>query len=86
MLGQFANPFLAVHRQEDRRHQRDQRLVGTDIRGCLLAPNMLLTRRQRQHKSAIAVVIDRLPHEPPRHLPQVRFLRRYYSAERPAVA
>ena len=46
VLGEFANAFLAVDRQEDGRHQRDQCLIGADVRGRLFAADVLLAGGQ----------------------------------------
>ena len=42
LLGQFAQPFLAVNGQEDRDHHGDERLVGADVRSRFFAADVLL--------------------------------------------
>ena len=86
VLGQFAHALFAVNRQKDRRHQRHQRLIGADVRGRLLAADVLLPRSQRQNKSAIPCPIDRLPGQPSRHLAHILLLGRDHAAERTAIA
>ena len=71
---------------KDRRHQRDERLVGADVRGRLFAADVLLARGQRQNKAAIPCPVDRLPGEPARHLAHELFLGRDDAAERAAIA
>ena len=75
LLRQLAQANLAVHRHENIHHERNQRLVGADIRGCFFAANMLFARCQGQNKSAPALLIGRLAHQPAGHLPH-KFLAR----------
>src|SRR3954462_1124710 len=42
--------------------------AGADIRRRLLAADMLLARRKREHEAALALGVDRLTRETPRHL------------------
>jgi hypothetical protein len=60
LLRQFPQADLAVHRHENIHHERDQRLVGTDIRSRFLAPDVLLSRSQRQNEPALAILVDGL--------------------------
>ncbi len=80
LLGQFLQPDFAVDRHEDVDHQRDQRLIGADIRSRLLAADVLLARRQRQHESAPALLVDGLADQPPGHLPHIFFARGDHAA------
>ena len=57
--------------QVDQPGDRQERLVGRDVRGRLLAPDVLLARLQRQHEAAPAVVIVGLADDPPRQLADV---------------
>ena len=66
---QLRQPVAAQQRHVDRKRQRTQPGIGADVAGRLLAPDMLLAGRQRQHEPALAVGIHRLPAQPPRHLP-----------------
>src|SRR5262249_9277246 len=47
--GEFSQPFAAVDGHVDRGHSGDQRLVGTDVRGGLLAANVLLASGKGEH-------------------------------------
>ena len=86
MFGQLTQPLLAIHRQKDRRDQCNQRLIGTDVRGRLLPPNMLLTRGERQHITPLAIGVLGLANQTPRHLAHELFLARDDSTVRPAKA
>ena len=57
-----------------REGQRAEAGIGADVGGRLVAADMLLARRKRQHVAAPAVGVDRLAAEAARHLPQ-EFLR-----------
>src|SRR5438477_12188661 len=52
-------PYTATsHRlQIDRRRQRDQSFIRANVRRRFLAANVLLARRQRQHKTAPALLV-----------------------------
>ena len=84
LLGQLFQSNFAVDRHENVDHQRDQRLVGADIRSRLLAPDVLLARSQSEHESAPALLVDRLAHQPSRHLPHKFFPRGNHAAVRTA--
>src|SRR5206468_3044227 len=59
---------LATHVGEvDRSGDRHQRVIGRDVRGGVLAPDVLLAGLQRQHIAAPAVGVDRRPDQPPGH-------------------
>ena len=51
---------FAQRRQMDREGQRAESGVGADVARRLLAPDMLLAGRERQHPAALAVGVDRL--------------------------
>src|SRR5204862_1941261 len=53
-----AQARFAEQRQVDRKRKRAEAGVGADIRGRLLAPNVLLARRESEHKAALALGID----------------------------
>ena len=80
------HPFRAVDGHEDGRHQRDQRLVGADVRGGLLAADVLLARGEREHEAALAVAVDGLADEASGHLAHELFFRRDHAAVGAAVA
>ena len=48
--------------------QRAKAGIGADIRGRLVATNMLFARRERQHEPAITVGVNGLAAQAPRHL------------------
>ena len=53
----------------DREGERAKAGIGADVARRLLAPNVLLAGRQRQHEAAAALGVDRFAGEPSRHLP-----------------
>src|SRR3546814_19477784 len=65
---QVAQPRLAEQGHVDREGERAQAAVGADVARGLFAPDMLLARRERQHEATLAVGIDGLAAQPPRHL------------------
>ena len=67
-----------------RRPERVQRLRRADVRGRLLAADVLLARLQRQHEAAPAVDVARLARDPPGHPPQVLLARREEAERRAA--
>ena len=71
-LGQFAQALRAHHRQVNRYRQRAQGMVGADVGGGALAPDMLLAGRQRQAERAPPVAVAGLAHQSSRHLTHVR--------------
>ncbi len=79
--GERAQPRLAQQGHVDREGQRAEPRVGADVRRRLLAADMLLARRQRQHEAALAFGIDRLAAEAPRHLADILLL----AAEQPDI-
>ena len=68
--GELAHAFFAVDDQKDRGHERDQRLVGADIRGSLLPPDVLLAGGEGEHKTPAPVLVDGLAHQSAGHLPR----------------
>src|SRR6266446_462697 len=85
LLRHLAQAFLAEKRQVDGGRQRAKRLVRANVRGGFLTANVLLARRQRQHKTAPAVRICRLARKPPGHLAHKLVSRSDYSGKRPAI-
>ncbi len=65
--------------------KRVERLVGADVGGGFLAADMLLARRQRQHKATPSSRVRRLSCEPPWHLPNEFFARCDYPDVRAAI-
>ena len=74
---QLAQPPPPHHREIHRGRERTQRMVGADVGGRALAPDMLLARGQRQAPRAPSEAIVRLAHQPPGHLAQMRRPRRH---------
>ncbi len=68
----------------DRERQRAEAGIGADVARRLLAANMLLARRQRQHEAAPPLGVDRLAGEPSRHLAHVLGARREQADVRAA--
>src|SRR5579864_6298558 len=82
LLGKLLQTDLAIHSHEDVHHERDQCLIGTDIRGGFLTPDMLLAGGQSEHESSLALLVDRLPDKAARHLTHILLARGDYSAVR----
>src|SRR5450432_2744386 len=60
LLRQFSQPNTPVNSHKNIRHQRDERLVRTNIRRRLLWPDVLLPRGQGQYKTAVPVLVGGL--------------------------
>ena len=69
--GETLQSRLAEQAHMDRERQRAQAGIGADVARRLLAADMLLPRRQREHEAAPALRVDRLAGETPRHLPRI---------------
>src|SRR5213594_2150412 len=65
---QFFQSNFAVNRHEDIRHQRNQRLIRTNVRRRFLPPDVLLPRGERENESALAITICGLANQPTWHL------------------
>ena len=70
-LAELDEPAAAQPGQVDDAGQRVERLGGADVRGRLLAADVLLARLQREHEAAAPVDVARLARDPPGHAPQV---------------
>src|SRR5258708_33834065 len=57
LFGQLLQPNFAVNVHEDVDHQRDQCLVGANVRGRLFAANVLLAVGQSEYKTALATPV-----------------------------
>src|SRR5712692_11539488 len=64
--------MLSQKRHVDVGGERHQSLVGADVRGRLLAPDVLLAGRERQTKGAAPLGVLRLPDEATRDLTLLR--------------
>ena len=85
----FCYGFQPARTVEDRIHRRDhsqQDLRGANVRGRLLAPDMLLARLQCEAIRAVAFGIDRHADKAARHGAFMGVARRHISGVRPAVA
>ena len=60
--------LLAKQGQVDGERERAQHRAGADVRGRLLAADMLLAGRKRQDEAALAFGVDSFAGEPARHL------------------
>ncbi|MNE79781.1 hypothetical protein D3C80_1763000 [compost metagenome] len=63
----LAHTFFAHHGQVYGSAQRQQRLVGANVRGRFFAADMLLAGLQGQYEAAFAVTVNRLADDPARH-------------------
>lgn len=66
--------------------EADEAGVGADVRGRLLAADVLLARRERQHEAALAFRVHRLATEAPRHLADMLVVAGEEAEVRPAEA
>ena len=83
-LPELDDPGAAQPRQVDDGGERVERLRGADVRGRLLAANVLLARLQRQHEPAPPVDVDGLPGDAPGHPTQVLLAGREEAERRTA--
>ena len=70
-LAELDEPAAAQPGEVDDAGQRVERLGGADVRGRLLAADVLLARLQREHEAAAPVDVARLARDAPGHAPQV---------------
>src|SRR3546814_16958523 len=82
--GEPAQPGFTEQGHVDAESQRAKPGIGADIARRLLAADMLLARRERQHKAALAVGIDRLAAQASRHLADIFGLAGEAATIRPA--
>src|SRR2546423_15722083 len=66
-LPQFADALWPEPREVDEAAERQQRLVGGDVGGRLLSPDVLLTGLKGQDIAALARGVYRLADDAPRH-------------------
>ncbi len=83
---QAREPDLAQKRQMRGKAQRAQARIGADVARRLLAADVLLACRERQHIAAPSLGIVGLAHEPARHLAHMRVARREEPEMRAAEA
>src|SRR5205823_7856462 len=69
-FGQLAQTLFAHQAQKHCGRECTETMVRANVRGRALAPNVLLACGQGENKSPPSLVIDRLAHQAPRHVPQ----------------
>ena len=82
-LANLAQPLRAEPREVNEAREREERLIRRDVRGRLLAPDVLLARLQRQHVAAAPLEVRRLADDPARQPSRVLGLRRQEAVVRP---
>ncbi len=82
--GDALQPLRAVPHRIHAGHDGEQHLRGADVRGRLLAADVLFARLQREAHRRRAGGIDRDADQPPRHQPLMRILHRHEAGMRPA--
>ena len=85
-LPQLTQALRAEQAQVHEPGEGEQRLVGGDVRGRLLAPDVLLARLQREHVATLAREVHRLADDAAGQPPDVLGARREEPVVRPAVA
>ena len=83
--GHVAQPVRADGREVDARGEGEERLVGADVAGRLLAPDVLLARAHRHDEGAPALEVGGHPDEPAGDLADERVGRGQDAEVRPAV-
>ena len=83
-LGDGAQPLRSVIHGVHRSDHREQHLRGADVRGRLLAPDVLLAGLQRHAQRGAALRVDRNADDPPGGLALVRIAGRKERGMRPA--
>ena len=84
--GHLAQAFFPKQCQMHRCSQGAERLIGADVRGGLLAADVLLACGERQHESPAAASVVCLSCKASRHLPHEFLVRRDHPDKRPSVA
>ena len=69
----MAQPLLPQQRQVRREGESAQHRAGADVRGRLLATDMLLAGRESQDEAALALGVDRFAGKAAGHLPHMLF-------------
>src|ERR1700674_1691076 len=86
LRGHFAQAFLPEQTQMNRGHQSVQRFIRANVRGGLLAPNVLFARGQRQDEAAPSSRVRGLSRQAAGHLTHVFLARGDHSNVRTSVA
>src|SRR5438874_13286628 len=81
---QLRQANLAVDRHKDICHQRDQRLIRTNVGRRFFPPDVLLPRRERENESALAIAICGLANQPTWHLADKLLAGGDYTTVRPS--
>src|SRR5689334_1768911 len=79
LLSEFLQTLAAVDGHVYRGHQSDQCLVRTNVRGRLLAANVLLACGESKHETSLAIFVFGLSHQAARHLAKIFFLAGEHS-------
>ena len=82
--GELTQADLPQQGQVNGEGERAEHRAGADVRGRLLAADMLLARRQGEDEAALAFRVLSHAGQPPRHLPHELLLAREQPAIRPA--
>ena len=77
---QLFQSFTTVDCHEDAAHQRNQCLIGADVRGRLLAADVLFASGKRQHEAALAIAVGGLSDQATGHLANEFFVGGYDAA------
>ena len=80
------SPCGAEPRQVDESAEREQRLIRRDVRRRLLAADVLLARREREHVATPSVDVGGLAHDAAGHAAHVLCAAGEEAVVRPAVA
>ncbi|MPL94939.1 hypothetical protein SDC9_41102 [bioreactor metagenome] len=86
LLGDRAQPDRAVEDGIEARHHRKQRLRGADVRGRLLAADMLFAGLQAEPVGLVAAAVDRDADDAAGHRPLQLVARRHEGRVRSAIA
>ena len=84
LFGQFAQTGFPIDGHEYIYHQRDQRLIGADVRCGFLATNVLFAGGEREHEATFAILIGGLADQPSRQLADKLFASRDHPTVRAA--
>src|SRR5262249_8558397 len=75
LFGNLSKANWSDRGEVNRRHERTQGLIGTNVGRGFLASYVLFTSRECQHETGSTGMISAQPDEPARHLPYETFAR-----------
>src|SRR5579864_6001085 len=84
-MRRFAQAFLAEQGEMNRRCKRAKCLIGANVRGGLLAANVLFARGECEDKTTAPFRISRLPSKAAGHLANIFVTRGDDANERTAI-